>query len=125
MLSNDNAYDVLAALGIEDSYSSSPWPIARFRSLRAVARRNLLGHRSPAIPTTEHSEAGRMSVIECARPEGYVEQRLKDFPIWSIADLRPAQHMSAGDEARVRPAVLGSLPAPRRGDSIFLALIRA
>ena len=54
-LSNDNAYDVLAALGIEDSYSLSPWPIARFRSLLAVARRNRLGHRSPAVPTTEHS----------------------------------------------------------------------
>ncbi len=78
-LSNDNAYDVLAALGIDDSCSSSPWPIARFRSLLAVARRNLLGHRSPAIPTTEHSEAGRMTVIECGRPEGYVERRLKDL----------------------------------------------
>ena len=31
-LSNDNAYDVLAALGIQDSYSLSPWPIMRFRS---------------------------------------------------------------------------------------------
>ena len=78
-LSNDNAYDVLAALGIEDSYSSSPWPIARFRSLLAAARRNRLGRRSPAVATTEHSEPGRMTVIECGRPEGYVEQRLKDL----------------------------------------------
>lgn len=77
--SNDNAYDVLAALGIEDSYSSSPWPIARFRFLLATARRNRLGHRSPAVPTTEHNEPGRMTIIECGRPEGYVERRLEDL----------------------------------------------
>lgn len=29
-LSNANAFDVLNALGIEDPYSSSPWPIACF-----------------------------------------------------------------------------------------------
>lgn len=78
-LSNDNAYDVLAALGIEDSCSSSPWPITRFRSLLTVARRNRLGHRSPAVPTTEHSEPGRMTIIECGRSEGYVERRLEDL----------------------------------------------
>src|SRR5208337_3469673 len=31
-LSNENAHDVLDALGIEDPFSSSPWPIAPFRA---------------------------------------------------------------------------------------------
>ena len=33
-LSNENAHDVLDALGIEDPYSSSPWLIAPFRAPR-------------------------------------------------------------------------------------------
>jgi hypothetical protein len=49
------------------------------RSHLTVARRNRLGHRSPAVPTAEHSEPGRMTLIECGRPEGYVERRLKDL----------------------------------------------
>ncbi len=78
-LSNENAHDVLDTLGIEDPYSSSPWPIAPFRSRLAATRRKRLGHQSPAIPTTEQSEPGRMTIIECGRPEGYVERRLKDL----------------------------------------------
>ena len=78
-LSNANASDVLDALGIDESYSSSPWPIACFRSLLTVARRKRLNYRSPEIPTTEHSEPGRMTIVECGRPEGYVERRLKEI----------------------------------------------
>jgi len=78
-LSNENAHDVLDALGIEDPYSSSPWPIAPFRARLAATRRKRLGHQSAAIATTERSEPGRMTIIECGRPEGYVERRLKDL----------------------------------------------
>ena len=49
-LSNANAADVLEALGIEDSFSESPWPIPCFRAL-LVARRKRLGHASPAPPS--------------------------------------------------------------------------
>jgi hypothetical protein len=78
-LSNENAHDVLDALGIEDPYSSSPWPIAPFCSLLTATRRKRLGHQSAAIATTERSEPGCVTMIECGRPEGYVERRLKDL----------------------------------------------
>ena len=77
-LSNENAHDVLDALGIEDPYSSPPWPIAPFRARLAAARRKRLGHRSAAIATTERSEPGRITIIECGRLEGYVERRLEE-----------------------------------------------
>ena len=75
-LSNANAADVLDALGIEDSFFERPWPIQRFRALLIVARRKRLGHASPPIPVTEKRKPGRMLVIECGRPEGYIEQKL-------------------------------------------------
>ncbi len=78
-LSNENAHDVLDALGIEDTYSSSPWSIAPFRALLTATRRKRLGHQSAAIATTGRCEPGRMTIIECGRPEGYVERRLKDL----------------------------------------------
>ena len=78
-LSNANALDVLDALGIDESCCSSPYPIACFRSLLAVARRKRLGHNSPAIPTAEHHEPGHMTLIDCGRAEGYIERRLKDL----------------------------------------------
>ena len=75
-LSNANAADVLDALGIEDSFSQRPWPIACFRSLLVVARRKRLGHASPAIPVTEIRERGFMLMIDCGRAEGYIERKL-------------------------------------------------
>ncbi len=75
-LSNANAADVLDALGIEDSFSERTWPIQRFRTLLIVARRKRLGHASPAVPVTETRKPGTMLVIECGRPEGYIEQKL-------------------------------------------------
>jgi len=48
-LSNENAHDVLDALGIEDPYSSSPWPIAPFRALLTATRRKRLGHQSAGL----------------------------------------------------------------------------
>jgi hypothetical protein len=74
--SNANAADVLDALGIEDSFSERPWPIPCFRALLIVARRKRLGHASPAIPVTEMRKPGTMLVIDCGRPEGYIEQKL-------------------------------------------------
>jgi hypothetical protein len=57
-LSNANAADVLDALGIEDTFSASPWPLPCFKALLVVARRKRLGHASPAIPVTETRETG-------------------------------------------------------------------
>ncbi len=75
-LSTANAADVLDALGIEMSYSDAPWPLAAFRALLIVARRKRLGHASPAIPMSEKQESGRITLIECGRAEGYIEQKL-------------------------------------------------
>ena len=75
-LSNANAADVLDALGIEGSFSERPWPIQCFRTLLIVARRKRLGHASPTIPVTETRKPGTMLVIDCGRPEGYIEQKL-------------------------------------------------
>jgi hypothetical protein len=55
-LSNANAADVLDALGIEHSFSPSPWPLPCFKTRLVVARRKRLGHASPAIPVTETQE---------------------------------------------------------------------
>jgi hypothetical protein len=44
--------------------------------LLIVARRKRLGHASPAIPVTETRKPGTMLVIDCGRPEGYVERKL-------------------------------------------------
>jgi hypothetical protein len=75
-LSNANAADVLDALGIEDSFSASPWPLPCFKALLIVARRKRLGHASPAIPVTEMREPGSMLLIDCGRDEGFIERKL-------------------------------------------------
>ena len=75
-LSNANAADVLDALGIEESFSESHWPIPCLRALLVVARRKRLGHASPAIPSTEMRERGFMLMIDCGRAEGYIERKL-------------------------------------------------
>ena len=75
-LSNANARDVLDALGIDDLYSTAPWPLPCFKAVLVVARRQRLGHASPAIPTTETREPGSMLLIDCGRDEGYVERKL-------------------------------------------------
>src|SRR5271165_1673692 len=69
-LSNENAHDVLDALGIEDPYSSSPWSIAPFRACLAATSRKRLGHQSAAIATTERSEPGRMTTHRMRTPGG-------------------------------------------------------
>ena len=75
-LSNANAADVLDPLGIEDAYSTSPWPLSCLKALLVVARRTRLGHASPAIPLTETQEPGSMLLIDCGRDEGYIERKL-------------------------------------------------
>ena len=75
-LSNANAADVLDALGIEDAYSASPWPLSCLKALLVVARRKRIGHASPAIPVTETQEPGSMVLIDCGRAEGYIERKL-------------------------------------------------
>jgi hypothetical protein len=57
-LSNANAADVLDTLGIEDSFSASPWPLPCFKALLIVARRKRLGHASPAIRSREPRRRG-------------------------------------------------------------------
>jgi hypothetical protein len=80
-LSNANAADVLDALGIEHSFSPSPWPLPCFKARLVVARRKRLGHASPAIPVTETQEPGSMVLIDCGRAEGYIERKLPFSPI--------------------------------------------
>jgi len=75
-LSNANAADVLDALGIDTSYSVAPWPLPAFKALLIVTRRKRLGHASPAIPMSRKQESGRITLIECGRAEGYIEQKL-------------------------------------------------
>ena len=75
-LSNDNAAAVLDALGIENSFSASPWPLPCFKALLVVARRKQIGHASPAIPVTEMREPGSMLLIDCGRDQGYIERKL-------------------------------------------------
>jgi len=75
-LSNANAADVLDALGIEDTFSASPWPLPCFKALLAVARRKRIGHASLAIPLTETRAPGSMVLIDCGTDEGYIEQKL-------------------------------------------------
>jgi hypothetical protein len=99
-LSDGNGRDVLAALGIDETCSSRPWPIARCRSLLTTARRNRLGQRSPAVSSTEHSEPGRMTLIECGRREGYVER----LAFLEAADRAPARLPRCAASARVPPA---------------------
>jgi hypothetical protein len=41
---NANAADVLDALGIEDAYSTNPWPLSCLKALLVVARRKRIGH---------------------------------------------------------------------------------
>jgi hypothetical protein len=43
-LSDANAADVLDALGIEDAYSTNPWPLSCVKALLVVARRKRIGH---------------------------------------------------------------------------------
>jgi hypothetical protein len=43
-LSDANAADVLNALGIEDAYSTNPWPLSCLKALLVVARRKRIGH---------------------------------------------------------------------------------
>ena len=75
-LSNANAADVLDALGIEDAFSTSPWPLSCFKALLVVARRKRIGHASPAIPVTETQEPGSMVLIDCGRAEDNIERKL-------------------------------------------------
>ena len=42
-LSDANAAD-LDALGIEDAYSTNPWPLSCLKALLVVARRKRIGH---------------------------------------------------------------------------------
>jgi hypothetical protein len=42
--SDANAADVLDALGIEDAYSTNPWPLSCLKALLVVARRKRIGH---------------------------------------------------------------------------------
>jgi hypothetical protein len=72
-VSLSNAADVL---GIEDSFSASPWPLPCFKALLIVARRKRLGHASPAIPVTDMREPGSMLLTDCGRNEGYIERKL-------------------------------------------------
>ncbi|HUZ92085.1 MAG TPA: hypothetical protein VMU78_09330, partial [Methylocella sp.] len=75
-LSSGNAMDLLLALGLSDTYSEEPWPLAAFANLVTEALRRHLGQRSPELPTVVKHEPGKMRITHLGRPEGYIEQRL-------------------------------------------------
>ena len=60
-LSNTNAADVLDALGIEDSFSASSWPLPCFKALLVVARRKRIGHACPPSPSRRRGNPARSS----------------------------------------------------------------
>ena len=80
-LSNANAADVLNALGIEDVFSASPWPLPCFKALLVVARRKRIGDASPAVPVTEAQEPGSMLLIIAAGTKATSSESSRFSPI--------------------------------------------
>jgi hypothetical protein len=96
-LSNANAADVLAALGVVDPFSDGPWPIDRFHARLVAVRRSRLDHASPAISAIETRSPGRMTLIDCGRPEAYVERKLAELSAFVNAGLEiGATHIGWG-----------------------------
>jgi hypothetical protein len=73
-LSNVNAVDVLAALGLPPE--TNVLAIDVFANLVTAALRRHLGHRSSAIEPSVDHQPGRIAIIDCGRAEGYIETRL-------------------------------------------------
>ena len=78
-LSNANATDLLAALGLASCENADPYPIKALSHLVTAALRRRLGKRSPAQPAFVEQQPGKVAVIRCARREGYLEERLGDL----------------------------------------------
>jgi hypothetical protein len=75
-VSNANAADLLAELGIAAEPGADPWPIELVAHLITGALRRHLGKRSPARTAITDAAPGRTTIIHCARREGYIEERL-------------------------------------------------
>ena len=82
-LSNDNGAAILAALGIDDSVGVKP--LDEFARMLAAARqadlRSRRGECSPAIPLGGDAQPGRLTIIDCGRRSGYIENRLGQLSI--------------------------------------------
>lgn len=78
-LSNANAADVLAALGLSAADENNPMPIDAFSNLTTAALRRHLDNRSPERELIVDPVPGKMTIIHCSRREGYVEERLGDL----------------------------------------------
>ena len=79
-VSNTNAADLLAALGLADPHAE-PVPLDVFSNLVTTALRRHLGKRSPAYASVEDIQPGRMSITYCGRSEGYIERRLSELAV--------------------------------------------
>ena len=78
-LSNANAADVLAALGLSADDENNPMPIDTFLNLTTAALRRHLDNRSPERELIVDVVPGKMTIIHCTRREGYVVERLGDL----------------------------------------------
>jgi hypothetical protein len=74
---NDNASDVLAAIGLRPQ--PGMLPIDAFANLVTTALRRHLGKKSPAIPRSEERKPCQIIVINYGRAEGYIEAPLGDL----------------------------------------------
>lgn len=79
-VSNANAADILAALGLADPHAE-PMPLSAFSNLVTAALRRHIGKRSPAYASVEDTQPGRMSITYCGRSEGYIERRLGELAV--------------------------------------------
>ncbi len=79
-VSNANGAALLLALGLAPDTSADPMPIDTFAGLVTAALRRLmrlnLGGRSPEQETVTDAAEGRMTIVFCGRPEGYIEEQL-------------------------------------------------
>lgn len=77
-MSNANARDVLAALGVDAD--AEDWA-GTFQAADLQVRASLaltLARRSPALESIRYQEDGGVQVVECGREEGYLQARLAE-----------------------------------------------
>ncbi len=75
-VSNANGADLLLAIGLDPYADYSPMPIDAFSAIVTAALRRRLDQRSPELETGIDQQPGRMTIINCGRREGYIEERL-------------------------------------------------
>jgi hypothetical protein len=98
-VSNANGRDLLDTLNINSSFGVKP--VEDFAALLAERRQTDLlarnGLVSAAVPSTVDPSPGRMTLIDCGRRPGYIENRLRDLTeLVQKARTLGATHISWG-----------------------------